>query len=144
MITVRQLLGDKHNRLWSISPDDTVFDAISMMAEHGIGALTVLDAGQLVGIVSERDYTTKVVLQDRQSRATAVRDIMTPKVITVTPDHTIHDCMLLMTQKRVRHLPVVESTRQVGMISIGDVLKGMLAEQEETIHQLENYISGNG
>ncbi|NNM00724.1 MAG: CBS domain-containing protein, partial [Gammaproteobacteria bacterium] len=124
MITVRQLLGDKHATLWSIGADDTVFNAISMMADHGIGALTVFEDQRLVGIVSERDYTTKVVLKDRASRETPVRDIMTANVITVTPDQTIRDCMLLMTEKRFRHLPVVEGDRQVGMVSIGDVLKG--------------------
>ncbi len=143
MVTVRQLLNIKGHDVWSTTPDATVYSAIADMAEHGVGALVVLNDDVLVGIISERDYATKVVLQDRWSRETPVNEIMTPAPITIDENYTVDDCMRLMSENRVRHLPVVDAGRVVGMISIGDVLKQMLSEQKQTIQQLENYITGN-
>lgn len=141
-ITVRQLLRDKGSTVWSVAPDASVFDALRLMAEKNVGALPVTSGGQLVGIFSERDYARKVILHGHASRDTPVSSIMTPEVVTVGPDHDLRACMRLMTDRRIRHLPVVDDGRQVGMISIGDVMKAVMAEQEFLIGQLSDYIGG--
>lgn len=142
MKTVRQLLQGKGGGgvIFSVSPDDSVLDSIKVMAEKGVGALVVLDGGRLAGVISERDYARKVILRGRSSQDTAVREIMTEKVITVRPEQTVDDCMTLMTQHRIRHLPVVDAGKLVGVLSIGDLVKEMIADREETIRQLESYI----
>lgn len=142
MATMKNLLDNKGRDVWSIAPDAVVFDAIKLMAERGIGALPVVDAGGLVGIVSERDYARKVILQGRSSKDTPVRDIMTRQVYCAAPDDDIEVAMALMTEKRIRHLPVLDGGRLVGMISIGDVVKTLLAEKDFVIRQLESYIAG--
>lgn len=144
MKTVSDLLRVKGNQVWSIGPDATVYDALTLMAEKDVGALLVLDnVGQLVGILSERDYARKIVLKGKTSRETPVRAIMTGKVLWVRPDQTIEEIMALMTNKRIRHLPVLEEGRLVGVISIGDVVKAIISEQEFMIEQLANYITGS-
>lgn len=142
-LTVARLLASKGNDTWSIAPDATVYDAIARMAEHGIGALLVLEEDRLVGIVSERDYARKVILQDRSSRDTLVRTIMTTDVMSVRPDQSIEGCMTLMTEKRIRHLPVLENGQVVGILSIGDLVKFIIADREHLIEQLEGYITGH-
>ncbi len=142
MVTVRQILKNKGSQIWSTEPDATVYSALQLMAEKGIGALLVLADGKLVGIFSERDYARKVILHGKSSAETPVSEIMTPGVITVRLDQTIGECMTLMTEKRFRHLPVVEGDRVVGVISIGDVVKAIISDQEFMIKQLEIYISG--
>ena len=142
MVTVDQLLERKGRDVWSIGPDASVLDAIKVMADKGCGALLVMDGDALVGIMSERDYARKVILEGRASRDTPVKDIMTAKVLFVTPDRSVDECMALMTEKRIRHLPVMESDRVVGVFSVGDVIKSMIAEREFIIEQLENYIKG--
>ena len=141
-VTVARLLASKGNDTWSISPHATVYEAIARMAEKGIGALLVLDGEQLVGIVSERDYARKVILQDRSSRDTLVSTIMTKDVVSVRPDQSIEGCMALMTEKHIRHLPVVQDGKVVGILSIGDLVKFIIADHELLIQQLEGYITG--
>ena len=140
MKTVGQLVDAKASKLFSIAPDARVFDALKLMAEKEIGALVVVDGGKLAGIISERDYARKVILLGKSSHDIPVRDIMTGKVITVHPGQSVEECMALMTSKRVRHLPVMEGERLVGVVSIGDLVKEVIADQEETIKQLESYI----
>lgn len=140
MKTVKQLLQAKGSAVHGISPQASVLDAIKLMAEKGIGALVVLDEGRLTGMVSERDYARKVILLGRASQSTAVREIMTDKVVTVRSEQTVEDCMALMTDKRIRHLPVVDNGKLVGVVSIGDLVKEVIADREETIKQLESYI----
>lgn len=141
--TVEQILRGKGYNVWSVSPDDTVYEALDVMAEKNIGAVLVLDEeGDLVGIMSERDYARKIILQRRTSRETLVRDIMTSDVVYVRPEQTVEDCMALMTDKRIRHLPVLEDGELIGVVSIGDVVKAIISEQEFIIEQLENYITG--
>jgi CBS domain-containing protein len=142
LTTVRQLINRKGNTIWSTRPDATVFEALERMAEKGIGSLLVFEGPQLVGIFSERDYARKVILKGKSSHSTAVSEIMTKKVIYVRPDQSMNDCMALMTDKRVRHLPVLEDDKVIGVISIGDVVKEIISEQEFVIGQLENYITG--
>lgn len=142
MSNVRRLLEAKGNEVWSISPEFTVFEALQMMAEKEVGALVVLDGEKLVGVFSERDYARKVALKERSSRNSPVRDMMTAEVICVSPDGTVDDCMKLMTAKRVRHLPVMEEEKLVGIVSIGDVVKKVISDQEFTIQELEKYIVG--
>jgi CBS domain-containing protein len=142
MKTVRQLLQVKGTRVCSVTPETTVYQALGVMAEHNIGALLVLSQGELVGIFSERDYARKVALRGKSSRDTRVEEIMTEKVDCVGPTQSVHQCMELMTQKHIRHLPVMENGRLVGVISIGDVVKAVISEQEFTIEQLESYITG--
>ncbi|MFO1436291.1 MAG: CBS domain-containing protein [Gammaproteobacteria bacterium] len=145
MVTVQQMLRDKGFDVWFIAPDATVYDAVAMMADRKVGALPVIDWAQnLVGIISERDYTRKIVLKDRSSRDTKVREIMTAKVLAVEPSHSVDECMLLMAENRIRHLPVTENAKVVGMLSIGDILKTIITEKQALIEQLENYISGTG
>jgi CBS domain-containing protein len=140
MITVRHLLDGKGRALFSIEPEDPVLEAIRMMAERHVGALLVMRGTELAGILSERDYARKVVLLGRSSAETPVWQIMTSPVITVSPDNSVQDCMRLMTDRRIRHLPVVDGGRVVGMISIGDLVKAVIEEQQQTIAQLETYI----
>lgn len=142
MKTVQQLLDSKAHRLVSVSPDTTVYDALKLMADKEIGAVVVLDGERLAGIFSERDYARKVILFGKSSRETRVSEIMTSKVVCVRPSNTVDECMALMTDKRIRHLPVLEGKRVIGVISIGDVVKEMLAEQQFIIQQLEHYIAG--
>ncbi len=140
MKTVQQLLESKRTSLVSVAPSSTVLDALKVMAEKEIGAVVVIEDGHLAGIFSERDYARKVVLQGKASKDTPVREIMTEKVVCVRPEQTIEDCMGLMTDKRIRHLPVLDHKKVIGVISIGDVVKEMLSEKEFVIKQLESYI----
>ena len=140
MTTVRQLLDRKGRAIFSVDPDAPVLEAIRAMADHQVGALLVMQGEALSGIVSERDYARKVILRGRSSADTPVRDIMTSEVITVQPDTTVDKCMQLMTDRRVRHLPVIDGSRVVGMVSIGDLVKAVIAEQRQHIEQLESYI----
>jgi len=142
MITVRQILEEKGHQVWTIGPDETVYKALMIMADKDIGALVVVENDQVVGIVSERDYARKVVLKGKTSLDTPVRDIMTPQVYFVNPDCSAEECMALMTEKRVRHLPVMENNKLVGVISIGDVVKSIISSQKVTIEHLQNYIMG--
>jgi CBS domain-containing protein len=140
--TVKQLLESKGHDVWSVSPDTSVLEAIKKMADKRIGALLVLDRGKPVGIVSERDYARKVILQGRSSQETPVKDIMTTRVVCARPDLNVEECMAIMTDKRIRHLPVMEGDEVLGMISIGDLVKAIIAEQQFLINQLERYITG--
>ena len=140
MTAVRHLLDRKGRALFSIEPEDPVLEAIRMMADHHVGALLVMRGAELAGILSERDYARKVVLLGRSSADTPVWQIMTAPVITVSPDNSVQDCMRLMTDHHIRHLPVTEGARVVGMISIGDLVKAVIEEQQQTIEQLESYI----
>jgi len=142
MLSVQQLLDRKPKAIYSVKPDDPVITAIQEMADHHIGALLVMSGDKLAGIVSERDYARKVVLLGRSSTETPVRDIMTTKVITVVGKQDINDCMRLMTDKRIRHLPVVAGERVIGVLSIGDLVRAVIEEQERTIADLETYIHG--
>ena len=142
MITVRQLLGQKGAAVLSIKPDATVFDAIAKMAEHDIGSLLVMDGDELVGIITERHYARGVVLKGKTSPATPVRDIMESRFVCVGPEQTVEHCMVLMSDKRVRHLPVLEGRKVVGILSIGDLVNWIISAQTTTIHQLQTYISG--
>jgi CBS domain-containing protein len=139
---VRDILRDKGAGVYSISPDDSVYDALKLMAEKNLGALLVLDGDRLVGLISERDYARKIILKDKLSKETKVKEIMTTEVFTVTPDMDLDECMELITEKRMRHLPVVENDRVTGIISIGDVVKGIIDHKEFVIGQLESYIKG--
>lgn len=141
MDTVRQLLQAKGQDVWSVTPDASVFEALTLMAAKDIGALLVLEGEKLAGILSERDYARKVVLQGRSSRDTPVREIMTQKVFYVLPEQTIQACMSVMTEKHIRHLPVLEDNRVIGVVSIGDIVKSIISEQQFTIEQLERYIT---
>jgi CBS domain-containing protein len=142
MLSVQQLLDRKPKALYSVKPEEPVFAAIKKMAEHHVGALLVMNGERLAGIVSERDYARKVVLLGRSSDETRVAEIMTSKVITVTPKQDANDCMRLMTDRRIRHLPVVTGDRVVGVLSIGDLVRAVIEEQERTIADLETYIHG--
>ncbi len=142
MITVRHLLSRKGPGLFSIAPEDPVLKAIRSMAEHRVGALLVMRGEELAGIVSERDYARKVVLLGRSSAETPVWQIMSSPVVTVSPDTSVQQCMTLVTEKRIRHLPVIEKDRVVGVISIGDLVKSVIEEQQRTIEHLESYIHG--
>ena len=137
---LRRKSGDRN--VLSISPDASVYEAIALMAENSIGALLVVSNGLLVGIMSERDYARKVVLQSRSSKDTRVGDIMTTPVITVSPAHTVEECMRLMTDKRIRHLPVIEGASIAGIVSIGDLVRSVITVQGETIQYLQQYING--
>ncbi|HWO41503.1 MAG TPA: CBS domain-containing protein [Candidatus Eisenbacteria bacterium] len=141
MKRVRDILDAKGRDVWSIAPDASVYDAIKLMADKSIGALLVVDNGQLVGIISERDYARKVILQGRSSKTTRVREIMTSRVIYTHPDQNIEECMAVMTDKRIRHLPVLDQGHLVGIISIGDLVKSIIVEQKFIIEQLEKYIT---
>jgi CBS domain-containing protein len=140
---VRDLLAQKGNDVWSIDPEATVFQALQLMAEKRIGAVLVVAEGRPVGILSERDYARKIILLDRSSKQTRVAEIMTPDPVCIRPDQSLEECMALMTARRIRHLPVLERDRLVGLISIGDVVKAKISHQQFMIQQLENYISGS-
>ncbi len=142
MTTLKMLLDDKGHDVWSVHPDDTVLDAIKLLAEKDIGALIVIEDDKPVGIFTERDYARNVYLKGMSSPETAVRDVMVSPVICVSPDQSVSECMILMTEKRFRHLPVMDGDKLVGMLSIGDLVKAVIAEQKYEIEQLEHYIHG--
>ena len=142
MTTASDILEDKGSDVWSVSPDDTVFEAIRLLADKGVGALLVMDGDKLVGIVTERDYARKVILAGKASRDTPVREVMTAKVLYVTPERTLDQCLGLMTEIKARHLPVLDGERVVGILSIGDLVRAKLAEQNFLIDQLRQYIAG--
>ena len=144
MKTVRDLLAGKSRDVWSIGPDQTVYDAIALMSERGIGAVLVLDGAELVGILSERDYARRVILKGKASRDTRVREIMTTNLIHVTHERTIDDCMTIMTTSRIRHLPVLHEGKLAGILSIGDIVKAMISDKQAHIDQLEDYIKTGG
>jgi len=144
MTILAHILGSKPDQtVYTIAPSASVFDAVKLMAEKSIGALVVLEGGKVVGIITERDYARKVVLMSRSSKDAAVRDIMTTSVMYVLPNHTSEECMALMTEHRLRHLPVIEKGKLVGLISIGDLVKDIISEQKFIIEQLAHYISGD-
>ena len=142
MKTVADILETKGSEVWTIPPETIVFDALKMMADKNVGALMVMNGAKVTGILSERDYARKVILHGRSSRELETREIMSPTVYFVRPEQDIEDCMALFTNKRVRHLPVLQNDQLIGIISIGDVVKAVIAEQESTIKHLENYITG--
>jgi CBS domain-containing protein len=141
MKPVSELLRSRNTTLWHVKPEDTVFDALKVLAEHEVGALMVMERGRLVGILSERDYTRKVALQGSSSKETTVAEIMTRDVLVVTPQTRTRDCMALMSQRKIRHLPVVDGDSVLGMISIRDILDDIIADHELTIAQLQSYIA---
>lgn len=141
MFIVKQILNQKGHDVWFVPPDATIYEALELMAEKNIGAVLVMEDDALLGIFSERDYARKVVLQGKSSRETTVREGMTEEVICVRPDHSVEGCMSLMTEKRIRHLPVLEGDSVSGVISIGDVVKSVISQQANTIEHLENYIT---
>ena len=140
--TIDAILNQKSGDIWSVAPDAMVYDAVALMAEKNVGALVVLENGNLVGIISERDYTRKVMLRGKRSRETAVREIMSTELTTVDCKESVDDCLRFMTDKRVRHLPVVDGGKLRGVISIGDLVKHVISVQSATLQQLESYISG--
>jgi len=142
MKTIKQILDSKGRTVHSVTPSDTVYRAIECMAEHAIGALLVMDGKRLAGIISERDYARQVILKGRSSRETTVESIMSLPVVTTTEEKTVEQCMAVMTEKRIRHLPVVSGDEVVGIVSLGDLVKTRLEEQKFLIEQLEQYISG--
>ena len=139
---IRDILKQKGHAIWSVTPTMSVYDAIGMMSDKQVGALLVVSDGKLVGIISERDYARKVILKGKSSKETPVREIMTSPVITVTLDHPVEECMRIMTNHRVRHLPVLEGEELVAVVSIGDLVKAIISTQAETIDHLSNYIAG--
>jgi CBS domain-containing protein len=143
MDTVRHLLQEKGHQYHAIAPEAMVYEALKLMSEKEIGALLVLERGKLVGVISERDYARKVILKGKSSLETPVREVMTGKVVFVRPENTLEECMALMTDKRVRHLPVLEGDQILGVISIGDLVKATIAHKDFVIRQLENYITGS-
>jgi len=140
--TASQLLEEKGTHIWSIGPEASVYEAIELMAEKVVGALLVMEGSNVVGVISERDYARKVILKGRSSKETRISEIMTTRVIYVRPDHTLEECMALMTEKRIRHLPVLDAGNLIGVLSIGDLVKAIIAEQKFIIDQLTHYISG--
>lgn len=142
MQTAKQVLEFKGDTVWSVTPEDSVYTAIELMADKSIGALVVLENEAVVGILSERDYARKVILRGRSSRDTPVKDIMSDKVVHTDPHKSIEECISLMSEKRIRHLPVIEDNRLVGLVSMGDLVKALIAKQQMLIEQLEHYISG--
>jgi CBS domain-containing protein len=142
MTNVKQILHNKGTGVWSVSPDAMIFEALEIMAEKGVGALLVMEEEKLVGIISERDYARKVILVGKSSKETPVREIMTSKLIVVTQNENVENCMAIMTNKRIRHLPVVEGDKLLGVISIGDVVKSIISEQGLLIDHLTSYITG--
>lgn len=142
MSKISEILDQRSKEIWSVRSDQPVLEAIRIMAEKGIGALLVMDDGRLVGVLSERDYARKVILEDRSSKNTLIREIMTRDVFTVSPQSEVSECMTIMTDNDFRHLPVLQGDEVVGMISIGDLVKVVIREQQFTIDQLEHYITG--
>jgi CBS domain-containing protein len=143
MVTVRELLNAKPDKLWTVSPNATVYEALQILAEKDVGALPVVDGGRLCGIFSERDYARKIVLMGRTSRETPVAELMVRAVVCVAPSDSIQDCMALMTERHIRHLPVLRDDVLIGIVTIGDVVKHVIDEQEHTIEHLERYIRGS-
>jgi len=141
-VPISALLHHKTTALWSITPELTVFEAIKLMAEKNIGALLVLSGGKLVGVVTERDYTRKIALQGKKSKETPVAEILSSRIVSVTPQHTVEECMKLMTEHRVRHLPVLENEKVTGIVSIGDLVNWTISAQDAAIAQMEQYIAG--
>jgi CBS domain-containing protein len=142
MHNIRDILHKKGTTVWSVSPDETVLEAVRCMAEHSVGALLVLEGDELVGLFSERDYSRKVILQGLRSQDTLVRTIMSTPVLTISPDATVHEGMSMMTEKFVRHLPVTDGSGVIGLVSIGDLVKTVIEDQQVLIEQLEHYITG--
>ena len=140
--TISEILSQKGNAVWTVPPEMMVFDAIQLMADKNIGALLVTEADKLVGIISERDYTRKIALKGKSSKQTPVREIISGQIFHVHPDNTVEECMRLMTEHRIRHLPVLDGSKIVGVISIGDLVNWIISAQSNTIHQLQTYISG--
>ena len=143
MTTIAQLLNAKGKQIWSVEPKATIFEALEIMSEKGIGALLVMEDGKLKGIFSERDYARKVILKGKSSKETPVGELMTKKVFYIDSQNTINDCMAMMTAKRIRHVPVIEDNQVMGIVTIGDVVNQIISEQEVTINHLENYITGS-
>lgn len=144
MLNVRQILAAKPlNAIFSVSPEKTVLEVLEVLSRHNIGAVLVMDGNKLVGIFSERDYARKGIIQGRKAPGTPVSDVMTPEVITVAPEHSIEDCMQIMSSKKFRHLPVVDNGNVVGVLSIGDIVTAIIREQEARIQSLEQYITGS-
>ncbi len=141
--TIRTVLRSKGTQIFAIAPGASVYEAIEMMADKGVGALLVMAGGNLAGVISERDYARKVILKGRSSKDTIVGEIMSSRVIVITPEATVEECMKLMTDKRIRHLPVLENGRVIGVVSIGDLVQSIISEQQATIQQLHAYIAGN-
>jgi IMP dehydrogenase len=142
MITVKQLLKEKTGSIWTIAPQDSVYRALEVMAEKNVGALVVVEDEKFVGIFSEREYARNVILKGKSSKNTSVSDLMNSKACYVRPEQTLDECMVLFTEKRTRHLPVLEGEKLIGIVSIGDAVKQYVADKEFTIQQLENYITG--
>lgn len=142
MKSVHEILKSKGHDVWSVKPDDTVFDSLKLMAEKEVGALLVMDGEKLVGIVTERDYARKVILEGKSSQGSTVSEVMTKQVLCVSPKQTVDECMALMTDKRARHLPVLDHKHVIGVVSIGDLVKAMINEQQVLIDHLQHYISG--
>jgi CBS domain-containing protein len=141
METVKQLLEKKGHEVWTVTPETSVFDAVKLMADKNVGALVVVQVRKVVGLISEREYSREVVLKGRSSKTTAVRDIMTSPVLYARPDQTVEDCMALVTEKRTRHLPVLDGEELIGIVSIGDLVKAVISHQQFIIEQLEHYIT---
>ena len=142
MKSVTDILNAKGHDVWSVKPSDTVFEAVTLMAEKGVGALLAMEGDKLVGILTERDYARKVILEGKSSKDLSVKQVMTTHVLCVSPERTVDECMALMTEKRARHLPVLDHKRVVGVVSIGDLVKAVISEQQILIDQLQHYISG--
>jgi CBS domain-containing protein len=140
MKSLKQLLAAKGNQVYSIGPNAKVIEALQLMAQRDVGALVVIDGGRLIGMISERDYARKVILHGKSSQDVPVREIMTGDVVTISPNETVEQCMALVTQRRIRHLPVCDGDKLLGLVSIGDLVKEVIADQEQTIKQLESYI----
>jgi CBS domain-containing protein len=140
--TIGEILNHKGNNVWSVTPETTVFDAIHMMADKNVGALLVIQGEKLIGIISERDYTRKVILQGKSSKQTSVKEILSSHVVEVSPSHTVEECLHLMTDHRVRHLPVLDGGKIIGVVSIGDLVNWIISAQSTTISQLQTYIAG--
>ena len=143
MTTIAQLLNAKGDQIWSVEPKATIFEALEIMSEKEIGALLVMEDGKLTGIFSERDYARKVILKGKSSKETPVGELMTKKVFYIDSQKTINDCMVMMTAKRIRHVPVIEDNQVMGIVTIGDVVNQIISEQEVTINHLKNYITGS-
>jgi IMP dehydrogenase len=142
MEMIKELLKVKGHNIWTVEPDDSVYDAIKLMADKEVGALMVMEGRKLVGVISERDYARKVILKERSSRGTKVKEIMTTRVVYAQPEQNVNECMVLMSEKHIRHLPIMEEEKLLGVITIGDLVKSIIAQQQLTIEQLEQYISG--